>query len=87
LSLENISSVKSAFFINKSKGMHKSHIDFKFFVQQKHASFYESTCSFDQRHEKQNHKKNSQSWNFEEKGYKAKDSFLKPFDNQWAHNV
>jgi hypothetical protein len=41
--------------------MHKSHIDFKFFVQQKHASFYESTCSFDQRHEKQNHKKNSQS--------------------------
>jgi hypothetical protein len=29
-------------------------IDFKVFVQQKHAPFYESTCSLDELHEKSN---------------------------------
>jgi hypothetical protein len=55
-------------------------IDFNFFVQQKHAPFYESTCSLDELDEKQNHTKFLKSWNFEGKGDKAKDSFLKPFD-------
>jgi hypothetical protein len=51
-----------------------------FFVQQKNAPFYENTCSLDELDEKPNHTKISKSWNFEGKGYKAKDSFLKPFD-------
>jgi hypothetical protein len=43
------------------------------FVQQKHAPFYESTCLLDEFDEKPNHTKISKSWNFEKKGYKAKD--------------
>ncbi len=57
-----------------------------FFVQQKHAPFYESTCSFDELDEKPNHSKISKSWNFEQKGYKAKDSFFKPFDKNIMFN-
>jgi hypothetical protein len=49
-------------------------------VQQKHAPFYESTCSLDELDEKPNHSKISKSSNFDKKGYKAKDSFFKPFD-------
>jgi hypothetical protein len=45
----------------------------------------------DELDEKPNHTKISKSWNFEKKGYKAKDSFLKPFDKknnvQWVQNV
>jgi hypothetical protein len=48
-------------------------IDLNFFVQQKHAPFYESTCSLDELDEKPNCIKISKSWNFERKGYKAKD--------------
>jgi hypothetical protein len=51
-----------------------------FILQQKHAPFYESTCSLDELDEKPNHKKISKSLTFERKGYKAKDSFKKPFD-------
>jgi hypothetical protein len=36
----------------------------------------------DELDEKPNHTKISKSWNFERKGYKAKDSFLKPFDKK-----
>ncbi len=32
---------------NKKEGINHT-IDFKFFVQQKHAPFYESTCSLDE---------------------------------------
>jgi hypothetical protein len=37
--------------------MHKVIIVFKLFVQQKHAPFYESACSFDDLHGKPNHTK------------------------------
>jgi hypothetical protein len=36
----------------------------------------------DELDEKPNHTKISKSWNFEGKDYKAKDSFLKPFDKK-----
>jgi hypothetical protein len=42
--------------------------------------FNESTWSLDELDEKLNHSKFSKSWNFERKGYKAKDSFFKLFD-------
>jgi hypothetical protein len=51
----------------------------------------EITCSLDELDEKPNHIKVSKSLNFEGKGYKAKDSFFKPFDKlknvQWVQNV
>ncbi len=50
--------------------------DFKLFVQQKHAPFYENTCSLYELDEKPNYTKISKSWNFEGKGYKEKDSFF-----------
>jgi hypothetical protein len=58
----------------------------KLFVQQKHAPFYESTCSLDELDEKPNHSKISKSWNFEGKGCKAKNSFLKPFNQKIMFN-
>ncbi len=39
----------------------------KIFVQQKHAPFYERTCSLDELDKKPNHTKISKSWNFEGK--------------------
>jgi hypothetical protein len=57
-------------------------MDFKLFVQQKHAPFYESTCSLNELDEKPNHTKISKSWNFERKGWKAKDAFFWPFDKK-----
>jgi predicted nucleotide-binding protein (sugar kinase/HSP70/actin superfamily) len=49
--------------------------------------FYESTCSLDELDEKPNHLKISKFWNFERKGYKAKDSFKNPFDKKIMFNV
>jgi hypothetical protein len=51
-------------------------------LQQKHAPFYESTCSLNELDEKPNHTKISKFWNCEKKLYKAKGSFLKPFDKK-----
>jgi hypothetical protein len=44
------------------------------------------TKLFEDANEKPNHSKISKSWNFEWKGYKAKDSFLKPFDKKIMFN-
>jgi hypothetical protein len=63
------------FFKSKQKEGVKSYNWFQIFVQQKNAPFYESTCSLNELDEKPNHSKISKSWNFEGKGYKAKDSF------------
>ncbi len=48
--------------------------------------FYESICSLDELDENWNHNKISKFWNFEGKGYKAKDSFFKPFDKKIMFN-
>jgi len=48
--------------------------------------YYESTCSLDKLDEKPIHSKISKFWNFEKKGYKAKDSFFKPFDKKKMFN-
>ncbi len=54
----------------------------KLFVQQKHVSFYESTCSLEELDEKPNYTKIFKSWNFEGKVCKEKDSFFWPFDKK-----
>ncbi len=46
----------------------------------------ENTCSLDELDEKPNHTKISKSWNFEGKGCKVKDSFVKPFDKKIMFN-
>jgi hypothetical protein len=47
-------------FLKESKGMHEViQLISNFFVQQKHAPFYESTCSLDEPSEKSNHTKTS----------------------------
>ncbi len=51
-------------------------IDFKLFVQEKHVSFYASTCSLGELDEKTNSIKNLKAWNFEPKGYKRNDFFF-----------
>jgi hypothetical protein len=49
---------KLHFFKKGIKRNAQNHIiDFKFFLQQKHAPFYESTCSLDELDEKPNHTK------------------------------
>jgi hypothetical protein len=59
------------------KGNLKSHrIDFKFFVQQKHAPFYESICSLYKLDEESNYTKISKSLNFERMGCEEKDFFI-----------
>jgi len=55
-----------------------------FLYNKKMPLFYESTCSLDELDEKPNHTKISKSWNFERKGYKAKDSF---FFTIWQKNI
>ncbi len=60
-------------------------IDFKKIVEQKHVSFFESTCSLGELDEKPNHTKISNSWNVE-----IKDSFfhhLAKKNVQWVQNV
>ncbi len=47
-----------------------------------YAPFYENTRSLDELHWKPNHTKKFKSWNFEGKGFKAKDLFFKPFDRK-----
>jgi hypothetical protein len=42
------------------------------FLYKKNMPFYESTCSLDEIDETPNQTKMSNSWNFETKGYKAK---------------
>jgi hypothetical protein len=65
----------------------KSHtIDFKLFVQQKHAPFHESICSLYELDEKPNYAKFSKSLNFERKGCKEKDLKKKPFDKRIVFN-
>jgi hypothetical protein len=46
------------------------------FIQQKHAPFYESTCSLYELDEKSNYTKILKFLNFERKGCKEKDSFF-----------
>ncbi len=56
------------------------------FLYKKNFPFYENTCSLDELDEKPNQTKISKFWNFEGNGYKAKDSFLKPFDKKIMFN-
>jgi hypothetical protein len=62
-----IKCLKYIFKTNTQKEGIKSYNWFQIFVQQKHAPFYESTCSLDELDEKPNHTKTkiSKSWNFE----------------------
>ncbi len=53
-------------------------IDFKLFVQEKHVSFYASTCSLGELDEETNYIKISKAWNFKPKGYKGI-FFILPF--------
>jgi hypothetical protein len=46
-------------------------------VQQKHAPFYENTCSLNELDEKPNHSKISKFLNFEKKGLQGKGLILK----------
>ncbi len=63
-------------FLKESKGMHKVIKLISNFLYDKNIGpFYENTCSLDEHDEKPNQTKISKSWNFEGKGYKAKDSF------------
>jgi hypothetical protein len=77
---------KVHFLLSNKKESINHTIDFKKIIQQKHAPFYESKCSLDGLDKKPNHTKNSKFSNFEGKGYKAKDSFFKPFDKKIMFN-
>jgi hypothetical protein len=61
------------------------------FLYKKNMLFYENTCSLDEIDETPNQTKTSKSWNFETKGYKAKDwVFLTIWQKhyvQWVQNV
>ncbi len=56
--------------------MYKSHTINLKLLYKKNCPFYRNTCSLDELDENPNHTKMSKPWNFERKGYNAKDSFL-----------
>jgi len=69
----------------------KHTIDFKLFVQQKHAPFYENTCSLAELDEKPNQKKIQNLEILQERVAKQRTHFLnhliKKYYVQWVQNV
>ncbi len=66
---------KIFFLKNNQKECIKSYNSFQIFVQQKHAPFYESTCSLDEFDEKLNHTKMLNFENLKERATRLRTQF------------